>query len=126
MKSLELIDFSSHLWDDSVNLLPNPGEAYLSLKKSLRPARALVLLLLSAAPALANTVGRGFSDGLVTFKDKSSGRYGRLNKSGYVAADGTVIAEPIYDKAGPFCEGIGIVYQGKDWYFLNEDGVKVF
>lgn len=96
------------------------------MKKSLSLARALVLWLLSAAPALANTVGWRLSDGLVTFKDKSSGRYGRLNKSGNVAADGTVIAEPIYDKAGPFSEGIGIVYQGKDWYFLNENGVKVF
>ena len=40
--------------------------------------------------------------------------------------DGTVIADTVYTAAGPFSEGIGIVHQGNDWYFLDENGVKVF
>jgi len=52
-------------------------------KRSVSLMAALVILF-SAVPALAGSVGKYFSD------------------------------------------GIGIVHQGNDWYFLDENGVKVF
>lgn len=66
---------------------------------------------------LETTIYPIFNDGITPYsKDGIS--------YGYVDLDGNVIAEPVYEQAGYFCNGTAKVSESKNEYFINTRGEK--